>query len=211
MLPIQHSDRAWIPWRSEARFRPTLRTLRAPHHERGFTLIELIIVINILGILVLVGVPSYIEIQEKAKANTSITNAEIIRRATSRYAGDMGFYPPDVPRGWDPGFVQPLPLNPDTGATMIPVCARCPADWVDVVAKRWQGPYLSTWPTSTPWGGKYDYNNWPDGALRYGFSIPPGIYAGVQRNYADTNGVSQVGEDCLLRQGLDYDRNRNGE
>ena len=188
-----------------------LRKLTSRQHESGFTLIELLIVIQLVAILAAIAVPSFLQTREKAKATSAITNAELIRRAAARYAVDVGFYPPDVGRGWDPGFMQPLPRNHDTGDETVPLCPMCPPNWVEVVRERWNGPYLTAWPRFTPWGGKYDYNHWPTGVNRYGFDIPPGIYAGIQRDYADQNGMTQAAEDYLLDKGLDFDAVKNGE
>ena len=185
--------------------------IRRASSEEGFTLIEALLVLEIIAILTAIAVPQILGAREKAKASTAMTNADAIRRASERYALDVGFYPPDVTRGWDPGFMQPLPFNPDTGDTTIPECSNCPPDWVAIVQERWKGPYLSKWPTSTPWGGKYDYNNWPLGATRYGYSVPPGIYAGVERDYQNEKGISAIGERFLLDRGLDFDGYRNGE
>ncbi len=190
---------------------PTRPTTARREGCAGFTLVELLVVLMIIGILLAIAVPSYLTFREKAKANTAMTTAEAIRKAAARYALDVGFYPPDVGRGWDPGLAQPLPVNPDTGATDVPVCPQCPANWVQIVQQRWKGPYLTKWPKLTPWGGKYDYNYWPDGAARYGVSVPPGLYVGLQRDYAENSAVSRAGEEFLLQQKLDFDGSVNGE
>ena len=74
----------------------------------------------------------------------------------------MGFYPPDVNRGWDPGLSSTTPSNPDNHGTSGADCSHCPEDWEDIVAAQWQGPYIKNWPQLTPWGGKYDYNYWAE-------------------------------------------------
>jgi len=136
--------------------------------QKGFTLIELLVVIAIIGLLSSIVLVSLKNVKEKGKTAQAGSVARMLVLATEFYYDDMGFYPPDVLRGWDPGFMQPLPYNPDTGASDIPACSHCPPNWNDIVQVKWNGPYLNVWPQFTPWGGKYDYNYWGSGATRYG-------------------------------------------
>ncbi|MBI3420876.1 MAG: prepilin-type N-terminal cleavage/methylation domain-containing protein [Candidatus Sungbacteria bacterium] len=177
----------------------------------GFTLIELLVVISIIGLLASIVLASLNSAREKGKAAQAMSNAGAFKRAIEFYNDQMGFYPPDMGRGWDPGFMKPLPWNPDTGATSIPSCGHCPAGWDTLVQQMWSGPYLQSWPSVTPWNGKYDYNHWPSGSSRYGCNIPAGVYIGIQRDYADINPISPVAEQLMLDQGIDGDGCLNGE
>lgn len=182
-----------------------------PAVSLGFTLIELLVVISIIGLLSSIVFASLQNAREKGKVARAVGDAEALKKAVEFYNNDIGFYPPDVGRGWDPGFLKPLPWNPDTGATSIPSCGHCPPNWVDIVQQRWGGPYLASWPSFTPWNGKYDYNYWAAGASRYGCFVPAGVYIGVQRDYADVNPISQVAEQLMLDQKIDFDGCLNGE
>lgn len=179
--------------------------------KQGFTLIELLVVISIIGVLASTVFASLQTAREKGKAASVITTARALRMATELYYNTLGFYPPDTGRGWDPGFMQPLPFNPDTGASTIPACGWCPAGWDTIATQRWDGPYLASWPRLTPWGGKYDFNYWSAGASRYGCAVPPGIYIGIQRDYADLNPISTVAEQWMLDRKIDMDGCLNGE
>jgi general secretion pathway protein G len=83
--------------------------------EKGFTLIELLVVIGIIGLIASITLASLRDSREKGKAANAGGTARNLRLATELYYANMGFYPPDVNRGWDPGFTHPLPFNPDTG------------------------------------------------------------------------------------------------
>lgn len=55
-------------------------------NQKGFTLVELIVVIAILGILAAVAVPNYMNYQRRSRVNTDISSAgEIIRAARTQY------------------------------------------------------------------------------------------------------------------------------
>lgn len=179
--------------------------------QYGFTLIELLVVISIISLLASIVLASLNGAREKARVAQAVSNADALRTATEFYNDQMGFYPPDTGRGWDPGFTRALPWNPDTGATTIPACGQCPAGWDTIVQQQWNGPYLASWPRFTPWNGKFDYNYWPTGASRYGCTIPPGVYIGIQRDYADANPITQSAEQMMVDQRLDQDGCVNGE
>ena len=178
---------------------------------RSFTLIEVLIAIGITAILsaiIFVAVSGAIE---KAQTTQATQNAEKLRDATELYFRDMGFYPPDTNRGADPGFTQSLPYYPDKEDPALYVDSHCPSGWQSIVANQWKGPYLAKWPTETPWGGKYDYNYWGSGGGRYGCTVPPGIYMGIQRDYDNQNPIPSSVEQKLLDLGYDADGCLNGE
>lgn len=185
-------------------------------NQTGFTLIELLVVIAILGIIASIVLVALNGTRDKAKSATAVSNQRQLQKAVELYNLDMGFYPPDVNRGWDPGLFKRLPYNLDLGTNCetnpadCPVCNNCPSDWIDQVKAKWKGPYIQ-WPQTAPWGGKYDYNNWSATTTRYGCTVPPGIYIGTQRNYDDSNPLPQKEELWMLSQGLDGDNCLNGE
>jgi prepilin-type N-terminal cleavage/methylation domain-containing protein len=149
----------------------------------GFTLIELLVVIAIIALLASVILVVVNSTRVKSQTVLTAQTQRQLQRALELYYSDMGFYPPDVGRGTDPGFSKPLPYNSDTGLNCntnpgdCPVCSQpqCPVDWISQVQTNWHGPYISEWP-GTFWGGKYDYNYWSVGAERYGCILSPGIY-----------------------------------
>ena len=181
---------------------------------KGFTLIEIIIVVGIIAILSAIAIVSLnlpLRFQQ-ARINEATTDASALKVATQLYFSDLGFYPPDVNRGVDPGFTQSLPSRPDGSSGDMGInCGHCPPDWQTVVAQKWRGPYLISWPMVTPWNGKYDYNYWGSGMIRYGCVVPSGIYAGVQGDYSNQNTIPEAAEQELIDGGYDADGCLNGE
>ena len=180
--------------------------------RRGFTLIELLVVIAIIAILAATIAPNAFRAIEKAKIARAMQDAKALRSAALSYYADMGFWPPDVGRGCDPGLTQPLPHYPDQAAACAGgVSGVIPLNWQTIVAANWDGPYIEKWPTSTPWGGKYDWNYWPSGSSRYGVTVAPGCYVGIQRDYSDNNPIPTASEQRMVTEGFDADGAVNGE
>lgn len=203
-------------------------TDRQPYVKNGagFTLVELLVVIAIIGLLASVALVALNGARTKAKVAVAATNQRQLQKALEIYYNDMGFYPPDVGRGTDPGFAKPLASNPDTSQDCnirpgdCPVCAapQCPSDWIAQVQAKWRGPYIASYPNTTPWGGKYDYNYWPAGADRYidqntGIlcHVPPGIYVGIQGDYTDNYMIPSDAEKQMLNLKVDNDGCLDGE
>jgi prepilin-type N-terminal cleavage/methylation domain-containing protein len=185
--------------------------------KRGFTIIELIVVIAIIAVLSAIVVTNVSSTMEKAKVSTAGNVQRAMTKAVLMYYSDMGFYPPDVNRGWDPGLARSTPWNPDgrasgSYATSGADCSHCPSNWQDIVATNWHGPYLANWPVLTPWSGLYDYNYWPSNKERPPCLMNPGIYMGVEKYYDDSSGsVPNSAEAKMEQYGFDTDCINNNE
>ena len=179
----------------------------------GLTMIELLLTIGLLVVLATIVLVGTGAAREKTKITVATVAATTMRDAVRRYAVQMSFYPPDVERGCDPGFMQPLPANPSGLCNIASIiCTWCPVDWQTRAQNLWDGPYLSHWPLTTPWGGTYDYQYWLTPTARYGCTVPSGVYIGIQRYYGDTGGtIPSSAEQYLLDKGIDADGCLNGE
>ncbi|MBU2044268.1 MAG: prepilin-type N-terminal cleavage/methylation domain-containing protein [Candidatus Omnitrophica bacterium] len=146
--------------------------------KKSFTLIELIVVIAIIAILAAIIAPNAFKAIEKAKISEVIGDVKAMGSATLTYYADMGFFPPDVVKDVDPGFVKPLPYSAINGSGMESTSAATthPSNWKDMVNASWDGPYLDTYPAACPWGDGYDYDYWPNGRHNLG----PGVYIGLR-------------------------------
>lgn len=61
--------------------------------EMGFTLIELIVVVAVLGVLATLVMPKVINVKKDAETATNKVNETIIRNALERYYAEHGEYP----------------------------------------------------------------------------------------------------------------------
>ena len=61
--------------------------------ERGFSLIELMIVVAIMGILVAVALPQYQNYQVRSKLTEALVMAESVKRTMELYYADHGVWP----------------------------------------------------------------------------------------------------------------------
>lgn len=68
-------------------------------NQKGFTLIELMIVVAIIAILAAIALPAYSDYTKKAKVSEVILAASAVRTAVSEYAAGNGVLPP---AGWTP-------------------------------------------------------------------------------------------------------------
>jgi general secretion pathway protein G len=104
-------------------------------NQRGFTLIEILVVVTILGILAAIVVPRILERPEQARRTKATVDIKGLEEALGLFKLDNGFYP-STEQG-----LQALVVKPQTG--------RIPSRYPE-------NSYLKKTPVD-PWGSPYVY------------------------------------------------------
>ncbi len=107
---------------------------QAMKNQAGFTLVELIVVVIIIGLLAGLVVPQFIKQEEKATAKAAKAQIELFGTALDTFRLDVGRYP-NSQEGL--GALMQKPGGVD----------------------RWDGPYLRKDLPPDPWGKPYVYKS----------------------------------------------------
>ncbi|HWP45295.1 MAG TPA: type II secretion system protein [Blastocatellia bacterium] len=83
--------------------------------ERGFTLLELVMVMTIIVILAAVSVTSYQHIQTKAKETILKENLRVMRRALDQFTADKERLPQSLEELVTEQYIHEIPIDPITG------------------------------------------------------------------------------------------------
>lgn len=92
--------------------------MRLMKSKKGFTLVELMVVIIILGILVAIAIPIYNNVTKSAKENACKANIRTIQSAVQMYQADHD--------GKLPSSLRDLVSESESGTKYIDELPKCP-------------------------------------------------------------------------------------
>lgn len=106
------------------------------HRQRGFTLLEMLVVLVIIGLIASLVGPRLFAKVDSSKVQVADTQVRMLRGAVESFRLDVGRMP-----------------SAEEG---LEVLTRAPSD--DKGGSRWRGPYLDEGLPKDPWGNSYQYS-----------------------------------------------------
>lgn len=96
-----------------------LRPLSKPLQKisRGFTLIELMVVMTVIALLISIAVPRYFHSVEQAKEATLKQSLSVMRVAIDKFYGDNDRYPSSIKELVTKKYIRAVPVDPITEST----------------------------------------------------------------------------------------------
>ena len=95
--------------------------------QRGFTLLELIVVMTIVALLASIAAPRYFNSIERAKERVLMQNLNLMRDAIDKFHADTGSYPAALAELAARRYLRRIPEDPLTGSSLTWVAVAPPA------------------------------------------------------------------------------------
>jgi general secretion pathway protein G len=90
------------------------RTGNGKTGHRGFTLIELIVVMSIIATLLTIAVPRYFKSLERSKEAVLRQDLAVLRDAIDKYNADLGHKPETLAELVEHSYIRAVPVDPFT-------------------------------------------------------------------------------------------------
>ena len=114
----------------------TLRNIK-----KGFTLVELLIVIIIIAVLAAIAIPKFSSSSQRSKESSLRANLKLVRNAIDLFRADTGAFPANM-----------AGLTTSTTSGLNAAAAAC-----TIAATDWRGPYLQAIPVDPVSGSAMTY------------------------------------------------------
>ena len=114
----------------------TLRNIK-----KGFTLVELLIVIIIIAVLAAIAIPKFSNSSQRSKESSLRANLKLVRNAIDLFRADTGAFPATM-----------AGLTASTTSGLNAAAATC-----TIAATDWRGPYLQAVPPDPVSGSAMTY------------------------------------------------------
>lgn len=111
--------------------------------RKGFTLVEIMIVVLIIGILLAIAVPNFVKARQNSRVQTVVGNLKQIEAAKEQWAMDTGATSTATPTSADlaPQYMKKWPLGPvGTGADYVAGTMTAEPTFKGETATRFQDP-----------------------------------------------------------------------
>jgi general secretion pathway protein G len=94
---------------------PRARRFRTASAAAGFTLLEMIIVVTMIGILAAIALPNLIQQPRRANEAVLKNNLRTLREVIDQYHGDKGKFPSSLEDLVDEDYLRSVPIDPMLG------------------------------------------------------------------------------------------------
>jgi general secretion pathway protein G len=120
----------------------TMRVRR--HRSRGFTLVELLVVIVVLAVLAAIVLPKFVDSSRRSKEAALKSDLKLYRNAISLFSADCGAYPAALA---------------DLAATAAPASGKdSSGNDKTITASDWHGPYVQAVENDPISSGAFTYS-----------------------------------------------------